>query len=158
MESIIQPGMLVAAENILSQSERRTLLHPAGPLLVPGQNQIRKKRVNDLITLRCKATPIGIELKVANTKSKKKSEEIVIADVLPAFEAQAFILDDEMTMRIIHHLAPESRTTEMDHVSTSERMQQNPNVSVGLDASTLIPAEILRWSVRVREARTTMTK
>lgn len=155
LESFIQPGMLIAVEDIYhtEKEERYCVLQVLSSF---PANTERKKKDEQEITLQCKATPIGIELKVENTKKRGPVIDIITADVFPAFDAGAFALNDEMTMRIIHHLSPGSRTTDNGSRIDIGTYATNPDVAVGLDAATLLRGNIAIVSARPR-ARTTMT-
>lgn len=149
----IQPGMLLAVENIYhsAKEERYCIVQVLSTF--PAQSHQKKK--NDKIVLRCLTSPIGIELKA--TQGKKKGEiEITTADVLPQVEAPAYALDDEMTRQIIHHLSPVSRDEENGSRIDIGNYSTNPEVAVGVDSTTLLRGNIAIVSAKAR-ARTTIT-
>lgn len=155
MADYAKPGRLIAAENIFhaAKDERYCVMQILSSF--PAR-QAGKKKTDQTIAFECKATPIGIELLVPTTKTKKKAMEIVTADVFPAFDGAAYVLDDDITMQIIHHLAPGSRGSENGTRIDIGAYSTNPDVHVGADAGTLLRGNIAIVSARPR-ARTSMT-
>lgn len=150
----IQPGTLVAAENILSTAKERryTILQLFNSFPVPAENTAPKKG-QDTLTLRCSAAPIGLELTDAGAK---KTPIISAADTIPAFEGNALVLNDDSTMRVIHQIAPESRTQENGSRIDIGVYGTNPAVNVGIDAVSLLRGNAAVISARPR-ARSTIT-
>jgi hypothetical protein len=149
----IEPGALVAAENLLSttKEKRYTILQVVSAFPVPPET--KTKRVKTAVTLRCSATPMGLELV---EDAKKKTTEIGPADSFPEFGAAALLLDDETSMRVLHSIAPESRVDDNGTRIDVGRYATHADVTVGLDFSSLVRGNISIISARPR-ARTTIT-
>lgn len=149
----IEPGALVAAENLLSttKEKRYTILQVVSAFPVPPET--KTKRTKTAVTMRCDATPMGLEL-VEDTK--KKATTIGPADSFPEFGAAAQLLDDETSMRVLHSIAPESRVDDNGTRIDVGRYATHADVTVGLDFSSLVRGNISIISARPR-ARTTIT-
>ncbi|MCB2205457.1 hypothetical protein KQI65_11975 [bacterium] len=149
--SIIQPGRLIAAENMFhaARDKRYTILQIVDYFPVPEEKKSSKK---NLVTLTCTSTPIGQELRYKNAKT---GPEIQGADTFPAFDGAAHVLDDDITRSVIHHIAPESRLEENGSRVDIGKYRSNPDVKVGLDAAALLRGNAAVISARPR-ARTTI--
>ena len=149
--AVIQPGRLIAAENIFhaARDKRYTIMQLVDFFPVPEQKKPAKKSVVSLI---CTATPIGQELRYKNARS---GPEIIGEDTFPAFDGAVQVLDDEMTRSVIHHIAPESRLVENGSRIDIGSYRSNPEVKVGLDSAALLRGNAAVISARPR-ARTTI--
>ncbi len=148
--SLIQPGTLIAAENLLSapRKQRYTILQVVR--CFPAETQQKKNK--GALALSCAATPLGLEL---SDPGARKAPLIQAADTFTIPGAAAFVLDDATTMSVIHQIAPESRTQENGSRIDVGAYAACPAVKVGLDTSTLVRGNIAIISARPR-ARTTM--
>lgn len=146
----IEAGTLIAARNLSPGKEKRyTILQLVNSFPV---NEAAKK-TKDTVRLRCAAVPIGVEL---TDQGAKKGALIRIADTYAQFEADAFVLDDESTVSVIHHIAPESRVQENGSRINVGTYATNPNITAGLDSVSLLRGNMAVISARPR-ARTTIT-
>jgi hypothetical protein len=147
----IQPGRLIAAENIFhaARDKRFTIMQLVDFFPVPEEKKSSKKSVVSLV---CTATPIGQELRYKNART---GPEIVSDDTFPAFDGAVQVLDDEMTRSVIHHIAPESRLEENGSRIDIGSYRSNPEVKVGLDSAALLRGNAAVISARPR-ARTTI--
>lgn len=147
----IQPGRLIAAENIFhaARDKRYTIMQLVDFFPVPDEKKSTKKNV---AFLTCTATPIGQELRYKNART---GPEIVSDDTFPAFEGAVQVLDDDMTRSVIHHIAPESRLEENGSRIDIGSYRSNPEVKVGLDSAALLRGNAAVISARPR-ARTTI--
>ena len=147
----IQPGSLLAAENVFSAAKkaRYTILQVVGTFPVEGA---AKKAKGPGLTLSCSATPIGLEL---SDQGLKKPPVILAADTFPAIDAAAWLLDDETTLSVIHQIAPESHSQVNGSRIDVGAYATNPEVKVGLDATSLLRGNMAIISARPR-ARTTI--
>jgi len=147
----IEPGRLLATENVFysTKDKRYTILQIVD--IFPAAPEVKSKKTG--LTLLCTATPIGQELTYLGPR---KGVEIASKDTFPAIEGKVEVLDDEMTRSIIHHIAPDSRMNEDGARIDIGTYRSNPNVAVGMDASTLLRGNSAVISARPR-ARTTIT-
>ncbi len=146
----IEPGRLIATENLFTaaREKRYTILQLVNAF--PVRPAARKK---SHIVFSCHATPMGMELLY---HGKQEGFELLTKDTFPTFTSDAWVLDDEMTMNVIHQIAPESRAKENGTRIDVGAYRTNPEVLVGLDATTLIRGNTAIISTRTR-ARTTIT-
>jgi hypothetical protein len=151
MADRIAAGTLIAAENIYSKSSenRYTVLQLISAF--PEEPKAKSKNSKQL-SFACSATPVGIELILHG----KKEAEIVAADTFPSHAANVSVLNDEATAKVIHQIAPESRSKENGSRADIGYYAANPDVLVGLDHNTLIRGNAAIISSRPR-ARTTIT-
>ena len=147
----IEPGRLIATENIFSttKEKRYTVLQIIDTFPAPPEGKAKKTT----LTMVCTATPIGQDLV---NLGARKGNEIVQADTFPAYGGVVEVLDDDMTRTIIHHIAPDSLVSENGARIDIGTYRSNPNVNVGMDASSLLRGNGAVISARPR-ARTTMT-
>ncbi|NOY07130.1 MAG: hypothetical protein GXO82_10970, partial [Chlorobi bacterium] len=150
---LIQAGTLIAAENIFhhSKSPRYCILQVISSF---PENQARRSAGK--IQLTCQSAPLGIELCIEKPRLKTPVVEVKAADTVPLFEAEAFVLDSDMTRTILHHLAPESRSKENGSRIDIGTCATNPDVNIGVDAMSLIRGNVAIVSAKPR-ARTTIT-
>ncbi|MBR9977815.1 MAG: hypothetical protein KFH87_06980 [Bacteroidetes bacterium] len=148
----IEPGRLIAAENIFSttREKRFTVLKILNVFPVEKEEKSSKR---GSITLQCTAMPIGQELHVLGVR---KGADILSNDTFPAFSGAVEILDDDTTRDVIHQIAPDSRVELNGSRIDIGTYRSNPNVNVGMDAATLLRGNAAVISARPR-ARTTMT-
>jgi hypothetical protein len=147
----IEPGRLIAAENVFfaAKDKRYTILQIIDTFPAPPQPKAKKSALEMI----CTTIPLGLELAHLGAR---KGNDITSADTFPAHGGNVEVLDDEMTRSIIHHIAPDSRVTEHGHRIDIGAYRSNPNVSVGMDPSSLLRGNGALISARPR-ARTTMT-
>lgn len=146
----IEPGRLIATENLFTatREKRYTILQLVNAFPI----RPAEKRQSHIV-FSCHATPMGMEL---IHHGKQKGFELLTNDTFPTFSSDAWVLDDEMTMNVIHQIAPESRAKENGTRIDVGAYRTNPEVLVGLDATTLIRGNTAIISTRTR-ARTTIT-
>jgi len=147
----IESGRLIATENVFftAKEKRYTILQIIDAFPAPPDSKAKKAT----LTMICTAIPLGQELVHLGAR---KGTEIVPSDTFPAQGGGVEVLDDEMTRTIIHHIAPDSRVTESGHRIDIGSYRSNPNVSVGMDPSSLLRGNGAVISARPR-ARTTIT-
>ncbi len=150
---LIQAGTLVAAENIFhhTKNPRYCILQ-----VISSFPEKQARRSVGKIQLTCQAAPLGIELRIEKPRAKTPVVEIGAADTVPLYEAEAFVLDSDMTRTVLHHLAPESRSKENGSRIDIGTCATNPDVNIGVEAMSLIRGNVAIVSAKPR-ARTSIT-
>ncbi len=150
---LIQAGTLIAAENIFhhARNPRYCILQ-----VISSFPEKQTRRSTGKIQLSCQGAPLGIELHIEKPRSKAPVVEVRAADTVPLYEAEAFVLDSEMTRTVLHHLAPESRSKGNGSRIDIGTCAPNPEVNVGVDAMSLIRGNAAIISAKPR-ARTSIT-
>ncbi len=148
----IEFGTLIAAENTFhSAKEKRFTILSILNAMPDFANQ--KPTKNREMTLVCHACPIGMELHQGNGKAE---DDIAFADTYPVLGSGVSVLDDTTTARVLHQIAPDSRTRENGTRIDIGTYAANPSVKVGLDSTSLLRGNSAIISTRPR-ARTSIT-